>query len=116
MKRWLLASAAIVAVPAGWVVAASAIYLSAVGRRDLFVWPFDQWLGVAPYWGRSNWYASLLITASAAAPTAAMLAIAYVAVIVWRRNAGTTAVYGKTKWASRRQMDKANISTARRPF
>jgi type IV secretory pathway TraG/TraD family ATPase VirD4 len=106
---------AALAVPYGWIVTASAIYCAGVGRPALFASPFTQWLDVLPSW-RANWWVTLWVVLGAAVPTAAMAAIAHVAVIVWRRNAGTTAVYGKTNWASRRQMGKANISTSRRPF
>jgi hypothetical protein len=36
--------------------------------------------------------------------------------LILKRTRQRAQVYGKTDWASRRQMDKANISTSRTPF
>jgi hypothetical protein len=111
----LAGALATIAIPYGWITAASAIYCAGVARSDLFVSPFTQWLDVLPYW-RANWWVTLWVIIGAAVPTAAMLAIAYVALILRRRNTSTAAVYGKTNWASRRQMDKSKISSSRKPF
>jgi len=56
------------AAPLGWVVSASWLYLSFVGRRDLFVFPFTQWIDAAPYFAATAWM-KVYVIGSAVIPT-----------------------------------------------
>jgi hypothetical protein len=104
-----------IAIPYGWIIAASAIYCAGAGRSDLFVWPFTQWLDVLPDW-RANWWVSLWVFIGAVVPTIGIGLAAAATTLILKRTRQRAQVYGKTDWASRRQMDKANISTSRTPF
>ena len=76
MRRALLSAVAAIAVPAGWMVASSAILCAGLGKTDQFVWPYTQWLDAAPWW-RTNWWLALMVGISAAVPTAAAALIGY---------------------------------------
>jgi hypothetical protein len=104
---------AVPAIPYVWLVGASNIYCMGIGRPDLFVFPFTQWLQVAPYW-RLNWWMTLWVIVAAAAPT---IVLGLAAIIMARRcMRPAPQVYGATKWASRGEMNGGNISTDRTPF
>jgi hypothetical protein len=88
-----------------WIVGASDIYCNGIGRPDLFVFPWDQWLQVLPYW-RANWWVTFWVVVSAAMPTA----IFGLSRFLWlkRRQSGGP-VYGKTQWATPQEMASSNI-------
>lgn len=74
MTRGFSAGIAIAATAYLWIVAASNIYCAGIGRVDLFVFPFTQWLQIAPDW-RANWWITLWVVVSAGIPTLAVLAL-----------------------------------------
>jgi hypothetical protein len=102
----------VIVTPYLWVAGASNIYCAGIGRLDLFVFPFTQWLIVAPYW-RMNWWVTLWVVVAAAAPTFVLGLCAFAAK---RRFSNARLIYGKTDWATRSQMKAGNISTRKRPF
>lgn len=101
----LIGGAAVVALPYLWLVVASAIYCAGIGRQDLFVWPFDQWLQVAPYW-RSNWWITLWLVVSAAAPT---FVLSVCTVLLFRSYRRAGSLYGKTAWATPKDMARGGL-------
>jgi type IV secretion system protein VirD4 len=65
----------LVATGALWVVSASWLYLWSVGPRfDLFVFPYDQWIEVVPFWDATPWM-RVYVIGSAAVPTIALALI-----------------------------------------
>jgi type IV secretion system protein VirD4 len=107
-----------IAIPYAWLAAASDIYCAGIGRLDLFVFPFTQWIQVAPYW-RLNWWMTLWVVLSAAVPPF----VVGLAVFAWlRRRAssrrlvsrsgggvkaikpGVTDNHGHAAWASAKQL------------
>lgn len=107
-----------VAIPYAWLVVASDIYCAGIGRLDLFVFPFTQWLQVAPYWRLNGWL-TLWVVVSAAAPPF----VAGLAVLAWARRRtggrhlvpppgggvkavkpGVTDNHGHAAWATAKQL------------
>src|SRR5271166_5927087 len=87
MRRALLATTAIVAVPCVWTAGASAILCGGLDKSDLFVWPYTQWLQAAPWWRSDRWLA-LWVCISAAIPTAVLLLCGYGLARHWWRSRG----------------------------
>jgi hypothetical protein len=116
MRRNIVAAigggVAILAAPCLWLAAASAIYCAGIARPDLFVFPFTQWLDVLPYW-RANGWTTLWVGVSAAAPT---LLIVATVIGLARLRSTRSPVYGKTEWATPRQMAAGKIEATRKPF
>lgn len=99
----LLASIPIAA--GAWIAVASKIYCSGIGRPDLFAFPWDQWIQVLPYW-RANWWVTLWVVVSAALPTLLFGSPIY----LWlRRRITSQPIYGRTRWATKREMTDSKI-------
>lgn len=104
-----------VAAPFGWVFVASNIYCNGIDRPDLFLPPFTQWLQVAPYW-RVNWWTTLWVVISAAAPTFFLAVLVWWLVSLRRGRAGRPNLYGSTGWASPAEMRRGGIELEKDPF
>ncbi|MFL5279914.1 MAG: hypothetical protein ACJ8AW_02670 [Rhodopila sp.] len=96
-----------------WVVGASYIYCRLSRHMDQFVFPYDQWFDALAYWDANRW-TKLDLVVAAALPVA--LAFAVGRIIYFRYRPTNKDVYGKTEWASRKEMSGNSISTSRRPF
>ena len=69
MRTLILAIVGTMLAAAAWVVTASALYLWFIGGRfDLFVFPYDQWIEVLPWWNRTGWM-EIYVIGSAAVPS-----------------------------------------------
>jgi len=88
MRRALLATTAAIAATAGWIASSSAILCAGLGKSDLFVFPFDQWLEAAPWFHRSNWWVETWIIVSAAIPTAVLALCGYGLARHWWQSRG----------------------------
>lgn len=97
-----------------WVVIASYAYCRLSSHMDLFVFPWDQWLDIAPYWNVNGWTKAYVVI-SAAIPILLMVGIAY-GVITRLKRSFLPSLYGKTGWARPAQMKASGISTNRKPF
>ena len=58
----------------GWIVVASYVYCRLSQHLDLFVYPYTQWLDIAPMWTINGWTKAYVV-ASAAAATAPFVGI-----------------------------------------
>jgi hypothetical protein len=114
MKQALLWVAGITIAAAVWVVSASWLYLLFVGRRDLFVAPYCQWIDAAPYVNATVWM-KIYVVGSAAIP-AVVLATYPVAVIKQRLRNRRPALYGRSTWAGDADMRTGGIGQSRSLF
>lgn len=69
MRRVAVLILSLVAAAAIWTVIAALSLSRLAAQPELFAWPFSLWWTVAPAWFATNWYATVLIIASAAVPT-----------------------------------------------
>jgi type IV secretion system protein VirD4 len=86
VKRVLIASAAVpltIAAGAVWIALSSLAYCLLVRRPDLFVFPYDQWIEVLPWW-RQTKMMTIYVSFSGAVP--AFLTMLILKVWVTRRN------------------------------
>ena len=115
MSRYevLAVGGAVCVLPYAWLVGASYVYCSGIGHPELFAAPFTQWLEVLPYWNL-NWWITLWMAVSALAPTIVLGLSALI--LVQRHRRSVSQVYGKTEWASHREMKAGSISTGSKPF
>ena len=90
-----------------WVVMASYAYCRLSNHMDLFVFPWDQWLDIAPDWNVNGW-TKVYVVISAAIPTLLMAAAAY-GVITRLKRSLIPSLYGKTGWANRDDMHKGGL-------
>jgi hypothetical protein len=97
----------------GWVVAASALYLTAADKFDLFQFPYLQWVQAAPYWQANPWM-TVYVVGSAVIPTV-VVALCLFGMVRHRQNR-QPAVYGETQWATPQQHSANGISSNRKPF
>ncbi len=111
MRARLAAIAALAVMLAyGWVAAASAIYCWGRGILDLYTFPWWQWAVAAPWFNFRNDVRLWLILG--AIPPTLVLALL---VLVWVKNRPQPKpkVYGETKWADRKGMTGAGISSTK---
>lgn len=99
-----------IALTWGWLASAAFIYLWGVGKLPLFRFPFHQWLIIAPYW-RVSWWVTLWVIVAAAAPSLLLLVCGagIVRHRLRRRQTQGRPIYGRTEWATRREMTDAQI-------
>lgn len=100
-----------------WVAMVSMIYCVLIGRLDLFVPPFMQWVAVAPDW-RAN---SATMTCFLIAPVLPTLLVVlpFGAIIVrqimdYAGGHQQQSVYGKTGWATSDEMQRGGIERSRK--
>ena len=94
--------------PLVWLVAVSA-FLSSMAHVP-FEW--NLWWKRLDWWN-ANWWCDVLIVGSAVTPTIIVALLLVAAAALTLRSRRQQAVYGKSGWASREQMDKGGISTSR---
>ncbi len=107
----LIGMAAASAAMYAWVVGASYVYCRLSHHLDLFVYPWMQWLDIAPDWTINGWTKAYVV-ASAAAATAPFVGLG--ALLLRLHQQRRLPVYGKSGWATPAQMDKGGISTSRK--
>jgi hypothetical protein len=96
----------------GWIVGASFIYCRLSHHLDLFVFPFDQWLEIAPYWTINGWtkFCVVISAAGASAPF-----VAAVALLRRRLRTDQGGLFGKTGWATTGQMKSGGLNLKGKP-
>jgi type IV secretion system protein VirD4 len=115
--RIILGALAVIVLLYGWIVAASALFCLVAGDWAYYVFPYDQWLYVVPYYA-ANWYMTVCVIVSAVIPT---IALGVIAKLLWRTfrwrrrhlvsgadqpiQRGGTDNHGHAAWATRQQLD-----------
>lgn len=97
-----------------WIFTASFVYCRLSGHMALFVFPFDQWLDIAPYWTVTGWTKAYVVISAAAA--CLPFVVAYIVATRWRKQGWRLPIYGKTGWANRTHMKVGGISSDKSPL
>jgi hypothetical protein len=113
MRKFASILLLLLAMAYGWVVAASALYLTVADKFDLFQYPYMQWIQAAPYWRYDPWMTAYVV-GSAAIPTV-VVGLCLFGLVRHQRNR-RPAIYGETQWATPQQRNANGISTKSRPF
>ena len=112
MRRNLLATVAgglaTIAILYAWVATASAIYCAGIGRAELFVAPFTQWIQVLPYWS-TNWWVMFWVVIAAIGATGLIGLIIIIFIALFRGLRQAKSLYGLTGWATTRQMTDGGL-------
>lgn len=114
-KTYIIVAIALVLATAAWTVGASALLCKMSGRMDQFVFPWANWWKCLDWFG-ANWWATIIVVVSAAAPTVALVLLGIAAKIVHGFFRSSQAVYGETSFATPEQMRQGGIKLKGRPF
>lgn len=114
MRRIILGCGPALAIYA-WLVIASYAYCRLTRRPEMFLFPYGQWLEVAPLW-LTNWAVTLYFLTSGAIATAIAAVIALPVWLVWRWRQDRRALYGSSRFASRGDMRRGGLRLTRRLF
>lgn len=109
MNRALTIAGLIPVSAAVWIVAASALFCKGIGRSDLFVFPFLQWVEFGlPYW-HANWWIKLWVCAGGLIPLLFLVSgwIGLIGSLTGRKKQPN--LYGSTGWASPAEMRQGGI-------
>jgi type IV secretion system protein VirD4 len=108
----LIGMAAASTAVCAWIVGASYLYCRLSQHLDLFVYPWDQWLEIAPDWIVTGWTKAFVV-ASAAGATAPFVGLGLM-INRWRQE-GMDSLYGESHWTNNKEAEKAGLRFTRRP-